>query len=67
MLEAEWRKVLQGSMSMGEKKNESSTGHVWVAGFHHVMARSCLARVLKRINHLVLQFSKFFQAKVNRG
>jgi len=31
---------LQGSMGTGTKEDESSTGHVWAAGFHHVMARS---------------------------
>jgi hypothetical protein len=36
MLEAEWRQVLLGSMSMGAKEDESSTGRVWAAGFHHV-------------------------------
>jgi hypothetical protein len=29
---------------MATKEDKSSTGHVWVAGFHHVMARSRLAR-----------------------
>jgi hypothetical protein len=32
---------------MGAKEDESSTGHIWAAGFHHVMARSRLAGVLK--------------------
>jgi hypothetical protein len=35
-LEAEWRKVLRGSLHMGAQENESNTGHVWAAGFHHV-------------------------------
>jgi hypothetical protein len=34
------------------KENESSTGHVWAAGFHHVTAHSCLACALKLMNHL---------------
>ena len=38
MLEAEWRQVLQASMGAGTKEDESSTGHVWAAGFHHVTA-----------------------------
>jgi hypothetical protein len=42
-LEAEWRQVLQGSVSTGAKEGESSTGKVWTAGFHHVTARSRLA------------------------
>jgi hypothetical protein len=40
MLEAEWRQVLWGSMSMGAKEDEASTGRVWAAGFRHVTARS---------------------------
>jgi hypothetical protein len=54
MLEAEWRQVLQGSMSMEAKEDESSTGCFWAAGFHHVMARSRLALVLKLINRSFL-------------
>jgi hypothetical protein len=58
-LEAEWRQVLQGSMSTGTKEDESSTGHVWAAGFH-LVARSRLAHILKLLNSLFLQFSNFF-------
>ena len=47
-------------MGMGTKEDEASTGRVWAAGFHHVTARSRLAHVLKRMNRLFLQFSKFF-------
>jgi hypothetical protein len=39
---------------MGAKDDESSTGRVWAAGFHHVAARSRLARVLKLTNRLFL-------------
>jgi hypothetical protein len=39
---------------MVAKKDESSTGRVWAAGFHHVTARSVFARVLKRMNRLFL-------------
>jgi hypothetical protein len=53
-LEAEWRQVLRGSMSTWAKEDETSTGHVWAAGFHHVTARSRLARVLKLTNRLFL-------------
>jgi hypothetical protein len=53
-VEAEWRQVLRGSVSTGVKEHESSTGHVWAAGFHHVTARSHLAGVLKLTNHLFL-------------
>jgi len=45
---------LQGSMGTGAKEDESSTGHVWAAGFHHDMARSCLAHVSKLMNRLFL-------------
>jgi hypothetical protein len=53
-LEAEWRQVLWGSLSTGAKEDESSTGRVWAAGFHHVTARSRLARILKLLNCLFL-------------
>jgi hypothetical protein len=46
MLEAEWRQVLQGSVSTGPKEDESGTGCIWAAGFHHVTACSRLVRVL---------------------
>jgi hypothetical protein len=52
MLEAEWRQVLQGSMTMGAKGDESSTGHVWASAFHRVTARSRLAHVLIVMNPL---------------
>ena len=45
---------LQGSVGMGTKEDESSTGRVWAAGFHHVTARSRLARVFKLMNCLFL-------------
>jgi hypothetical protein len=41
-------------VSMGAKEDETSTAHVWAAGFHHVTARSRLARVLKLMNRLFL-------------
>jgi hypothetical protein len=53
-LEAEWRQVLRGNVSTGAKEDQSSTGCVWAAGFHHVTARSRLARVLKLTNRLFL-------------
>jgi hypothetical protein len=40
-------------------KEESSTGRVWTAGFHHVKARSRLARVLKLVNRLFINFQFF--------
>jgi hypothetical protein len=36
-----------GKSNYGAKEDESNTGHVWAAGFHHVTVRSRLARVLK--------------------
>ena len=45
---------LRGSVGTGTKVDESSTGRFWAAGFHHVRARSCLARVLKLMNRLFL-------------
>jgi hypothetical protein len=50
----------------GTKEDESSTGHFLAAGFHHISARSRLARVLKLMNRLFLLFT-FFQAAVNHG
>jgi hypothetical protein len=55
-LEAEWRQVLQVSLNTGAKEDESSTGHVWAARFHHVTARSRLARVLELMNRLFFNF-----------
>jgi hypothetical protein len=54
MLEAECGQVLWGSVSTGAKEDESITGHVWAAVFHHVTALSRLARVLKITNRLFL-------------
>ena len=45
---------LRGSVGTGTEEDESSTGRVWAAVFHHVMARSGLARVLKLMNRLFL-------------
>jgi len=57
---------LQGSMGTGATEDESSTGRVWAAGFHHVTANSCLARVLKFMKHL-FNFPNFLGAVVNCG
>ena len=56
---------LRKSVATGTEEHESSTGHSWAVGFHHVKALSRLARVLKLMNLLFLQFSNFFQAAVN--
>ena len=47
-------------MGRGTKEDESSPGRVWVAGFHHVTARSLLARFLKIINLYFFKFPIFF-------
>jgi hypothetical protein len=65
MLEAEWRQVLQGSVIMGAKEDESITGRIWAAGFCHVMACSRLAHFETYEPFISLIF-KFFWAAVNR-
>jgi len=45
---------LRGILGTGRKEDESSNGRVWAAGFHHVTARSRLARVFKLINRLFI-------------
>jgi hypothetical protein len=54
-------------VSTGAKEDQSSNGRVWVAGFHHVIARSRLKQVLKLVNLLFLLFLNFFSGRVNRG
>jgi hypothetical protein len=49
-----------GKLEYGAKEDESSTGRVWDAGFHHVMARSRLAGVLKLMNRSFLEYSNFY-------
>jgi head-tail adaptor len=58
-LEAEWVQVLRGRVSTGTKEDESSTGRVWAAGFHHVTASSRLARVSKLMNVYLFNFQFF--------
>jgi len=41
---------LWGNVGTGAKEEEASTGRNLAAGFHHVAARSSLARILKLIN-----------------
>jgi hypothetical protein len=43
-----------GSVGTGAKEDESSTGHVWAAEFHHVTTRSRLGNILKLMNRLFL-------------
>jgi len=45
---------LRGSVDTETKEDELTTGRVWAAGFHHIMARSHLACVLKIMNYLLL-------------
>jgi hypothetical protein len=53
--------ILTFGVGTGRNEDESSTGRVWAAGFHHVKARSRLARVLKLMNHFMsLIFQIFF-------
>jgi hypothetical protein len=66
-VETEWRQVLWGSVTTGAKEDEALTGHHWGAGFHYVMAHSCLVHILKLMNCLFILFSNFFQAAANRG
>jgi hypothetical protein len=40
-------------MGAGVKEDESSTGRVWAAGFHHVTAHSHLACILKLMNRFL--------------
>jgi hypothetical protein len=43
--------------SAGAEEDESNTGRIWAAGFHRIMARSRLARVLKLVNRLFIMFN----------
>ena len=45
---------LRESVNTGKKEDESSTGRVWAAVFRHVTTRSCLVRVLRLMNRLLL-------------
>jgi len=53
--------LVQGT---GTREDESSSGRVWAARFHHVTARPRLARVLKLMNSL---FSKCFFRAADTG
>ena len=48
---------LHGSVVTGTNDDESCIGRVWAVGFHHVMARYRLARILKLMNCLFLYVS----------
>jgi hypothetical protein len=45
---------------MGAKEDESSTGHVWATGFHHVTARSRLAHILETYEPFISLIFKYF-------
>ena len=58
---------LWGSMGMGTKEDESSTGCVWAAGFHHVTGAFLLGAHFEAYETFIsLIFQIFFQAAVNR-
>ena len=52
---------LCGSVVLGTKEDESCTGRVWAVGFHHIMAHTRLARILKLMNRLFFKFPNFFR------
>jgi hypothetical protein len=54
-------------MGTGTEEDESSTERVCTAVYHHVTARSRLARVLKVMNRLFIHLPIFLQIAVNRG
>jgi len=58
---------LRGSMGTGTKGDESSTGRVWAAGFHHVTARSRLAHVFETYEPFFSLILPFFRTAINRG
>jgi hypothetical protein len=65
MLGAEWLQVLQGSVGMGTKEDETSTGSIWVAAFHHVIAHSCLAGVLVTLKPLKMDLIEGSETSAN--
>jgi hypothetical protein len=54
---------LWGNVGVGTKEGESNTGRVWAAGFHHVTARSCLARFETNEPFIYLIFQIFFPGR----
>jgi len=53
-----------GKRGYGTKEGESGTGRVWAAGFHHVTARSGLARVFETYEPFIfLIFQIFFSGR----
>ena len=66
-LEAEWWQVSGECVGTGTKENESSTGRVWAAGFHHFTARSAWRAFGNLWIVYFFNFPKFFHAALNRG
>jgi hypothetical protein len=64
-IEAEWRHVLWGSVSMGAKEDESITGPGWAAGFHHVTASFSLGTRFE--TYEPFNFQIFSRARENHG
>ena len=62
-LETKWRQVCGEARVQGQRKMSQVMGGFWAAGYQNVTARSRLARVLKLVNHLFLQFSNFFSGR----
>jgi hypothetical protein len=54
---------LRGSVGTRTEEEESSIGPIWAAGFHHVSARSGLARVFKLMNLYLFNFPNFFSGR----
>jgi hypothetical protein len=50
-------------VGIGTKEDESSTVHIWAAGFHHVTDHSRLASIWKLMNCLFLYVENFFRAQ----
>jgi hypothetical protein len=67
-LEPEWRCVLRVSLSTGGKEDETITGRVSAARFHHVTASSLLVHVFKHLwTVYFFNLRIIFRAAVNRG
>jgi hypothetical protein len=65
-LEAEWRHVLRGSVSTGIEEDESSTGRVWAARFHHVTGPFWLGARFETYELFSSLIFNYFRAAVHR-
>jgi hypothetical protein len=52
-----------GILGTGTKEDESSTKRVWAAEFQHFTAHSSLARILKLMSRLFVDFSNLFSGR----